>query len=326
MTPASPALLPVDGSDVPSLVGRRWEQREVKRITKLIQRNMQRKVFVDALQLDVALGRVARKTKEPRRKIHSIDHESVWVESGWLLRHGKAQGNREDQREQFRHMKKWFEFLDSDKSGGVGANDLLDPLISLGLVETRDDVLRLLMLVTHSESKEISFEDFIVILQRPQMKRAKGLRGKLAAKSKDVAETERDRARDKLANLFQMLYRGKLGDRSLGFPLLMTAHRRHMLLDANCAAEGTQQRADGEAVLLALRKIHNPEARIVSAKGGANTLSDPMFPRGSRRKSKMAVNGAQALVRKGNFKLQQRGAAPVPFVTGRSSSSLLSGL
>jgi hypothetical protein len=48
-----------------------------------------------------------------------------------------------------------------------------------------------------------------------------------------------------------------------------------------------------------------------------------MFPRGSRRKSKMVVSGAQALVRKGNFKLQQRGAAP--FLTGRSCSSLLSG-
>ena len=321
-SPTTPALFPADGSDVPSLVRRRWEQREVKRVTKLIRRNMQRKVFVDALQLDVALGRVARKTKEPRRKIHSIDQESVWVETGWLLRHGKAQGSRKDRREQFRHMKKWFEFLDSDKSGGVGAEDLLDPLISLGLVQTHDDVVRLLRLVTQSESKEISFEDFIVVLQRPQQKRATGLRGKLAAKRKDGAETERDRARDKLANLFQKLYTGKLGDRSLGFPLLMTAQRRHMLLDANCAAEGTHERADGEAVLLALRKIKNPEATMTPPRG-SKASGDPMFPRGSRRKSKMVVSGAQALVRKGNFKLQQRGAAP--FLTGRSSSSLLSG-
>ena len=58
-----------------------------------------------------------------------------------------------------RLMKTWFEFLDADGSGEVGLEELEDPLVSVGLARSREDVEDLVKLVDKSGNGEINLKE-----------------------------------------------------------------------------------------------------------------------------------------------------------------------
>lgn len=48
--------------------------------------------------------------------------------------------------------KKWFDLLDGDGSGEISVEDLQDPLLSMGLLESREEISRLIAAFDHDGS------------------------------------------------------------------------------------------------------------------------------------------------------------------------------
>lgn len=61
-------------------------------------------------------------------------------------------------------LKTWFDFIDADGSGEIDVDELEDPLTSLGLATTRDEVQRLVEVVDADNSGEIGFEEFVAVI------------------------------------------------------------------------------------------------------------------------------------------------------------------
>lgn len=63
-------------------------------------------------------------------------------------------------------LKTWFDFIDADGSGEIDVDELEDPLTSLGLATTHDEVQRLVDAVDDDKSGEIGFEEFVSVITR----------------------------------------------------------------------------------------------------------------------------------------------------------------
>jgi len=54
--------------------------------------------------------------------------------------------------------------LDEDGSGSIGTDELVDPLISLGLAQTREQVDKIVDSVDDDKSGQIEFKEFLQII------------------------------------------------------------------------------------------------------------------------------------------------------------------
>ncbi|KAG9413258.1 hypothetical protein AC1031_016273 [Aphanomyces cochlioides] len=171
--------------------------------------------------------------EEAETKNHN--KELVWFHHRWLEKHGKSSSMKEE-RNKMVLMRRWFEFLDTDGSGEIGLNELEDPLVSVGLAKCRMDVRRLIQTVDDSDNGEVNFDEFLTMMH-----------GKTTADNSVV-------------KLFTDLQAGKLGDLTLPFPVLITAYRRRMLLNAHMGATDAE-RSQGHSVLTAL-ELTRREAAI----------------------------------------------------------------
>ncbi|OWZ09727.1 hypothetical protein PHMEG_00017525 [Phytophthora megakarya] len=72
-------------------------------------------------------------------------------------------------------MRRWFDSLDADGSGEVGLDELEDPLVSVGLAGSRDDVQRLIEEVDNG-SGSVTFEAFLNMLYPERVKRERSRR------------------------------------------------------------------------------------------------------------------------------------------------------
>ena len=66
---------------------------------------------------------------------------------------------------EIKELKKYFNSLDDDGSGEIDIQELENPLISLGIAETRDDVIKIIESVTEEGEREINFTDFLSIIK-----------------------------------------------------------------------------------------------------------------------------------------------------------------
>jgi len=82
----------------------------------------------------------------------------------WLKRHGKKDcvGFPAELRQA---LKEFFGALDVDSSGAVSIEELYEPLLALGLVETRDQVQALFHKVDSDSSGVIEFTEFVQVLE-----------------------------------------------------------------------------------------------------------------------------------------------------------------
>ena len=55
--------------------------------------------------------------------------------------------------------------MDDDGSGEIDIQELENPLISLGIAETREDVIKIIESVTEEGEREINFTDFLSIIK-----------------------------------------------------------------------------------------------------------------------------------------------------------------
>ncbi|RHZ00236.1 hypothetical protein DYB31_007112 [Aphanomyces astaci] len=149
-------------------------------------------------------------------------------------------------------MRRWFEFLDTDGSGEIGLNELEDPLVSVGLAKCRLDVRQLIQTVDDSDNGEVNFDEFLSMMRGQTNVAMKQPRPPLSAPKSVVGTTKHFFSVD--------LQEGKLGDLTLPFPILITAYRRRMLLNAHMAPLECD-RSQGRSVLTAL-EVTRREAAI----------------------------------------------------------------
>lgn len=62
-------------------------------------------------------------------------------------------------------MRTYFNSLDDDGSGSIGVDELEDPLIALGLVDSRQQVNKIVELVDENCSAKIEFGEFLSIIK-----------------------------------------------------------------------------------------------------------------------------------------------------------------
>lgn len=226
--------------------------------------------------------------------------ELKWLEHRWLDKHGKNSQLKE-LREKMTLMRRWFESLDADGSGEVGLDELEDPLVSVGLARSRDDVQKLIDEVDKDGRGEVTFDQFLHLMYPKKAKRSRqrvplhqpkahlqvedpirnahnqttssltsnsnnakadasrpssplaSPRGAAMSprrrreSSKHIACThnasgEQTTKVNPVVKLFEDLQSGKLGDLAIPFPVLITAYRRRMLLNAHMADDPTARR------------------------------------------------------------------------------------
>ena len=128
-------------------------------------------------------------------------------ERSWLRKHGKKQFIDFDD-ETRAQLRSYFLAMDEDQSGYISIEELLDPLVALGLAETRDEVQQLFDVVDTDKSNKIEFDEFLAILKC----------GEAAAP---------------MAQFFKEMARGGLlpNAQNLPFNLVVSNYRRKLLLD-----------------------------------------------------------------------------------------------
>lgn len=63
-----------------------------------------------------------------------------------------------------RTLRRWFEELDFDGSGEVNVEELQDPMLSSGILKTREQVVRVLANVDKNNTQGIDFQEFLLAL------------------------------------------------------------------------------------------------------------------------------------------------------------------
>lgn len=127
--------------------------------------------------------------------------------------------------EEKRKLKECFNQLDDDGSGSIGIDELEEPLIGLGLAETREDVQAMIDAVDEDGSGLIEFEEFLDIIRNT-----------------DTGETSA-----KMNQFFKDMSNGKLGDKNLSFSVNVQDIRRRLMMSA-IIGQGADK-AEGKRIL-----------------------------------------------------------------------------
>lgn len=101
--------------------------------------------------------------------------ELRWFQHRWLDKHGRNSSLKAT-RQQLALMRRWFDSLDADGSGEVGLDELEDPLVSVGLACSRDDVQHLIEEVDLNGTGGVTFDAFLNLLYPERAKRERSRR------------------------------------------------------------------------------------------------------------------------------------------------------
>ena len=180
----------------------------------------------------------------------------------WLRSRGKRQYIGFDDEERVK-LRKYFSSLDEHnvgirQTGSIGFKELEDPLIALGLAESRQQVEEMVRSVDFDGSGSIEFEEFLTIL--------KGSRGNAA-----------------IANFFKGLIEGTLikDAKTLPFKLVVSAFRRKMLMDSLMCRD-LDRKEKGEKVMKAFAKqlsINKRNRGINEGRAADLRIGFPKLPR-----------------------------------------------
>jgi hypothetical protein len=99
------------------------------------------------------LGSLEEKLEDLRQE--EIEH--------WCYKHGTTANEKYTNIEK-RMLRKWFQALDYDGSGEVNVEELQDPMLSSGILKTREQVVRVLANVDKNNTLGIDFEEFLLAL------------------------------------------------------------------------------------------------------------------------------------------------------------------
>lgn len=162
----------------------------------------------------------------------------------WMAKHGRRHLINFDNKERSK-LKQYFNSLDADGSGSIGLDELVDPLISLGIAESVDEVQKIIDSVDDDNSKQIEFKEFLKIIGSQESSGEAGL-----------IDFFKDMIEGRLAG-------GKISNK-LPFNLIISTVRRKKLM-SSIMSKDVKEKQEGEKVLnsyarlLAIRKKEMPE-------------------------------------------------------------------
>lgn len=117
----------------------------------------------------------------------------------------------------------YFDSLDDDGSGSIGVDEMEDPLIALGLVESRAQVQKIVDTVDDDGTGNIEFKEFLSII--------KG--GKKSSGGGDDAGGGMDESTEAIYLFFKKLVSGEMKTEqteNIPFSLFISLERRRMIL------------------------------------------------------------------------------------------------
>jgi len=153
----------------------------------------------------------------------------------WLTARGRG-AKMGERMEQEKMLREWFEALDADGSGDISVDELEEPLISIGLVSSKEDLEEMIRKYDSSGDGEIDFQEFV----------------------KMVMTKEEGGKSNAMLKLFEDFHSGLLGNRLLPFSTLIHMYSRKQLFNA-IMAKNPEEKAEGMQVLKA--RIKRTEAR-----------------------------------------------------------------
>ena len=153
----------------------------------------------------------------------------------WLVQRGKAHLLEFTDKE-IKKLHDCFMSLDDDASGSIGIDELEEPLIGLGIANTREEVEEMVMAVDDDGSGMIEFEEFL---------------GIIANKGGGTEET-------KITQFFKDLSNGKLGDESMSFQMIVQDIRRRALLEFFVGNDQIKKE-EGQLILENIKKMRERE-------------------------------------------------------------------
>lgn len=129
----------------------------------------------------------------------------------WMKKRGKGRYIDFDSKQRS-ILKKVFKELDKDSSGALDVDELYEPLLALGLVDSREQVIELLKKVDLDNSGIIEFEEFLNLLRN----------------AKD------DNGKNTLIKFFKDLTSGKIFNNfeELPFQMLFSGRRRELMMQS----------------------------------------------------------------------------------------------
>lgn len=145
-----------------------------------------------------------RAPRAARKEYERVLHQTR--ERRWMRFRGKHGCIDFTDEERF-ELRRYFDSLDKNGSGSIGVAELEETLISLGLADTRQDVLAFVAAVDEDDSGRLDFEEYLTIIR--------------------IGEAD-----SAIFQVFKAMMNGKLGDKNLNFPNVISTYRRKVLLDA----------------------------------------------------------------------------------------------
>lgn len=132
--------------------------------------------------------------------------------------------------------------MDEDGSGTIGVEELMEPMLALGLAENKEQVQQLFSQVDKDQSGEIEFNEFLAIVRRGEHN-------------------------SPIGNFFRGITKGKLmpGSNLLPFKLVVSNYRRKMIMDA-VMGNDPAQKMKGEKLMKATAKLIENETEKIKAK------------------------------------------------------------
>jgi hypothetical protein len=164
-------------------------------------------------------------------------------ERAWLRKHGKDKYIDFDDAIR-NELRKYFLAMDTNGDGTIGLDELMEPLIALGLAENRQQVKAMFDIVDLDKSGKIEFNEFLAILRFGE--------GELP-----------------MADFFRKLSDGSLvpDAKVLPFKLVVSNYRRVMLMEA-VLGDNPTLKTQGEKIMRAFSKqveIQNSRKGLVSS-------------------------------------------------------------
>ena len=164
-------------------------------------------------------------------------------ERAWLRKHGKDRYIDFDDTIR-NELRKYFLAMDTNGDGVIGLDELMEPLIALGLAENRQQVKAMFDIVDLDKSGKIEFNEFLAILRLGE--------GELP-----------------MADFFRKLSDGSLvtDAKVLPFKLVVINYRRVILMEA-LMGDNPTLKPQGEKIMRAFSKqveVQNSRKGIVSS-------------------------------------------------------------
>jgi EF-hand domain pair len=185
---------------------------------------------IDTNNIDKAIEELI-KQKNSKLKLLKDSKSKILNSQGrfWLKKTGKKHYIDFDDSMRA-ELRKYFLSMNPSGSKSIGVEELLEPLIALGLAENRSQVQSLFDIVDANKSGKIEFEEFLSILRHGE-------------------------GDSPMVELFREMTRGKLVEDAnvLPFNLVVSSYRRRMLMNA-VISEDPDLKTKGEKIFKAYSK------------------------------------------------------------------------